>query len=355
MKKSLLLVAAMLFGIAINAQTIVIDGNKADWAEVPMLNEPGVSPIFKMVVPQTGLTLPAGAALCVMVERTEAEAVTYPGAPVVYIDADKSNVTTEAGNAWYCPSFGPDYEMGPWDGNAGASSEDGTIDEEVIVNSNFDAIPFIGDCNAWMLFNWAKYLPNSPQDNEWKWGETNYHPIHVKPYTYADLNGSHPASTVYSSHEALAVTNTIDVRGGSANDILLWASWAVELTNPVIYDITANITSTNTASVDLKLVNVATNAVVASFASEDLAEGEAVEVGEWDLSNVPAGKYMMKFTNHVEWSAMQLNSVSLAARTTPSGLSAVESNAKATKLIRNGQVLFVRDGKTFNALGAEVK
>ncbi len=359
MKKMFLFAVAFCAALTLNAQTIEIDGDNADWAEVPMLSNPGATPIFKMVVPQTGLTLPTGAAICVMVERTAAETTTYPGLPVTYVDADKNVATTAAGNAWYCPSFGPDYEMGPWDGNDGASSSDGTIGEVIIVQSTFTGIPFTGDCYAYMLFNWAKYMPNSPEDNaigtEWKWSENSYHPIIVKPYTYANLNGTHAAVDIYSSHEALTPASSLNMAvAGSANDVELWASWAVELTNPAKYDIKADISSTNTASVDLKLVNVATNAVVATFASSDLAEGAEVAVGEWDLSAVPAGKYMLRFSNHVEWSEMKLNSLTLTAQG-GSGVENVNSNVQATKVIRDGQVLIVRDGKTFNALGAEVK
>lgn len=36
------------------------------------------------------------------------------------------------------------------------------------------------------------------------------------------------------------------------------------------------------------------------------------------------------------------------------GIENVNAEAKATKVIRNGQVFFIRDGKTFNALGAIV-
>lgn len=355
MKKSLLFVAAILLSIAVNAQTIVIDGDKVDWANVPMLNDPGASPVFKMVVPQDGLTLPEDAAICVIVERTEAQKETYPGAPVVYVDADKDAATTAAADAWYCPSFGPDYEMGAWDGNVGAASEDGTIDEVLIVKSKFDGIPFAGDCNAWLLFNWNKLLPNSPLENEWKWSENDYHPIHVRPFAFADLDGTLQAADVYSSHEALTPGEFLDMGNAtSAADVALWASWAVELKKPAKYIIKANISSTNVASVDLKLVNTATNEVVAEFASEDLAEGEEVEVGEWDLSAVPAGKYMLRFSNHVEWSAMKLNSLTLA-KAALSDIQTVNTANKAVKVVRDGQVFFVRDGKMFNALGAEVK
>lgn len=352
--KKLFFFAAMLAALTVNAQTIVMDGDNADWADVPMLSDPGAMPLFKMVVPQAGLTLPTGAAICVMTQVTDAQKTTYPGYPVVYVDADKSNTTTAAGDAWYCPAFGPDYEMGAWDGNEGAASADETIHEVNIVQSNFTGIPFAGDCYTWMLFNWAKYMPNSPEDNGWDWSENDYHPIIVKPYAYANLNGTHAAADIYSSHEALTPAAALNMGvGGSANDVNLWASWAVELTNPAIYDIKANITSTNTASVDLKLVNVATNEVAATIASGDLAEGAAVWVGSWDLSAVPAGKYMLRFSNHVAFSEMLLNSLTLSAEVT--GVENVNSDVQTTKVIRNGQVLIVRDGKTYNALGAEMK
>lgn len=361
MKKSFLFIAALFAAIAMNAQTIEIDGANADWAEVPMLSDPGATPIFKMVVPQAGLTLPSGSALCVMVERTAAEKAEIPGFPIVYVDADKDATTTAAQNAWYCPAFGPDYEMGAWDGNEGAANSAETIHEMNIVQSNFATPAFTGEVNAWMLFllkdDWTEYqyLPKTPLDQSWIWGEEDFHPIIVKPYTFADLNGTHIAAGIYSSHEALPIGSVLNMGDAdNGNDTKLWASWTVELKNPAKYTITANITSTNAASVDLKLVNMATNAVVATFTSEELAGGSDVAVGEWDLSAVPAGKYMLRFSNHVEYSAMKLSSITLAAQ----GSTAIDNAntaVKATKIVRDGQVLIQRDGKTFNAVGTEMK
>ena len=356
MKKLFFLTAALVAACTMNAQTISIDGDNADWAEVPMLSDPGTMPVYKAIVPQEGLTLPDDAALCVMVQRTEEQKAIYPGAPVSYVDADRDATTTAAGEAWYCPSFGPDYEMGAWDGNDGASSEDETIDEVVIVKSKFDAgIPFDGSCHMWMLFNWSKYLPNSPEENNWNWAETSYHPVIVKPYTFADLNGTLAAADVYSTHSALTPGESLDMMvAGSAVDVQLWASWAVTLSEPAIYTIKADITSTNAASVDLQLVNMATNAVVASFASEALEAGQDVTAGVWNLSAVPAGKYMLRFSNHVEFSAMKLNSLTFATNDSHSVVNTA-AEAKVTKLIRNGQVVIMRNDKCFNALGAEMK
>ena len=141
---------------------------------------------------------------------------------------------------------------------------------------------------------------------------------------------------------------------GSENDVQLWASWAVALTEPAIYTIKADITSANAASVDLKLVNMTTNAVVASFASEALEAGQDVTAGVWNLSAVPAGKYMLRFSNHVEFSAMKLNSLTFATNDSH-GVVNTAAEAKVTKLIRNGQVVIMRNDKCFNALGAEMK
>ena len=352
MKKIFLFAAAMLAAFTMNAQTIEIDGDNADWADVPMLTEPGVSPVVKMIVPQTGATLPDGAAYCLMVAGEHEQIL--GGYPVIYTDADNNNTTGTA--PWICPAMGYDYEMATWShGSLFAASETGNIREMCIMQSAFSGVPFAGSFGAYLTFAWGQlYLPTDPETAGWKWSESTYHPYYVKSYQFHDLNGTLNASDVFSTHEALAPGASLDMTNGYANAVLLWASWAVELTTPATYNIKADITSGNAASVDLKLVNLATNAVVASFVSDDLAGGEEVAVGEWDLSAVPAGKYMLRFSNHVEWSEMHLNSLTLTAQ----GGTAIDNTAaevQAAKVVRNGQVLIIRDGKTFNALGAEIK
>ena len=103
MKKIFLFAAAMLAAFTMNAQTIEIDGDNADWADVPMLTEPGVSPVVKMIVPQTGATLPDGAAYCLMVAGEHEQILA--GYPVIYTDADMSNATGTA--PWICCSYEP--------------------------------------------------------------------------------------------------------------------------------------------------------------------------------------------------------------------------------------------------------
>ena len=352
MKKYLLIVAALFTAVTFNAQTITIDGANADWAEVPMLTEPGVSPVVKMIVPQTGATLPDGAAYCLMVTGDHAQLLA--NYPVIYTDADNDNTTGTA--PWFCPAMGYDYEMATWSsGSLFAENEGKDIKEIAIMQSAFSGVAFSGSFGAWLTFNWGDlYIPTDPETEGWKWSESTYHPLMVKPYSYKNLNGTLAAAETYATHQALAPGDALDMTTGYANAVLMWASWTVELTTPAKYDITANITSGNSASVDLKLVNIATNEVAASFTSGDLAGGSAVAVGEWDLSAVPAGKYMLRFSNHVEWSEMKLNSITLTAQGA-TGINNVTAASKAQKEIRDGQLIIRRDGKTFNAVGSEIK
>ena len=110
MKQFFFIVSALVLSGTMFAQIIAIDGTNTDWAEVPMLTEPGVGPVVNLLVPQDDFTLPEGAAFCVMTEgEHELMLANYP---VIFTDADKSTTTGEA--AWYCPSFGKDYELATW-------------------------------------------------------------------------------------------------------------------------------------------------------------------------------------------------------------------------------------------------
>lgn len=53
--------------------------------------------------------------------------------------------------------------------------------------------------------------------------------------------------------------------------------------------------------------------------------------------------------------AFFLRNIKLTVPDAETALEQVNAQSKVTKVVRDGQVLFMRDGKTFNALGAEVK
>lgn len=357
MKQIFSIVSALVLSSTMFAQTIAIDGANTDWSTVPMLTEPGVGPVVKMVVPQDGLTLPEGIAYALMVEGDHEQILA--GYPVIYTDADMSNTTGTS--SWICPSMGYDYEMATWDDmSIFANNDEGSIREMAVKLSAFSgALKFTGSISAWLTFDWGQlYIPTDPSTEGYKWSEATYHPMYVKPYAYADLKGTHVAADAYATHQALAPGATLNMKNaGSANDTLLWAAWTVELTKPATYVVTADVTSVNTATVDLYLVDVATNNIVATFVSTDVwAPAGSAEYGEWDLSAIPAGKYMLKMKNHAAWSEMVLTSITLTEKNAvESAVEDVVINTQTTKVIKNGQLMIVRDNVQYNVLGAEIK
>ena len=356
MKQFFSIVSALVLSGTMFAQTIAIDGANTDWSTVPMLTEPGVGPVVKMVVPQDGLTLPEGAAYALMVEGDHEKILA--GYPVIYTDADKSNTTGSA--PWYCPAMGYDYEMATWSaGSLFEQNETGSVREVCIMQEAFNGIAFDGTISAWLTFDWGQlYIPTAPDAEGWKWSENSYHPMYVNPYTYVDLKGTHAAADAYATHQVLTPGETLNMKiSGGAQDTAVWASWVVELTKPATYVVTADVTAPNTATVDLYLVDVATNNIVATFVSTDVwAPAGSAEYGEWDLSAVPAGKYMLKMKNHAPWSEMVLSSITLEEKATnPTGVENIRVNTKATKCIKNGQLYIIRDNVQYNILGAQEK
>ena len=108
MKKSLLILCLTLGTIATNAvPTITIDGDKSDWAEVPMLTEPGTWPMLK-VLPAADATLGTNA-LVYMMENTVAFDPTWAQYPTEFIDKDYDKSTAAIAEYWAFKAMGVDY------------------------------------------------------------------------------------------------------------------------------------------------------------------------------------------------------------------------------------------------------
>lgn len=354
MKKFFSFVSAILVAGTMCAQTITIDGDNTDWAEVPMVSEPGVAPLAKMLVPQTGITLPENAAFVIMTEgEHELMLADYP---VLYVDADKS--TTTGGSAWYCPTFGSDYEFTQWvEGVTFAANTTGSVREMCVAKSAFSSVPFTGSLYAFIGFKWGEYMiPTHPVTDSWNWDAADYHPFEVTTYNYVALDGTHTGLTTFATHSALTPSEVLLLsQSDNINDVQLWASWAVELQNPTVYDVTVDMKSDTIASADLYLVEVATNQVVATFVGTDIEKpaGETA-YGTWDLSAVPAGKYMLKLKNHVAESNIEFSSVKLLVTpTTALENTTIETTSK--KVIENGQIYIIRGNERFNVLGTSVR
>lgn len=353
MKKIFSFVSAILLAGTMCAQTITIDGDNADWAEVPMLTEPGVGPVVKMVVPQDGITLAEGTAFALMVEGDHE--LILAGYPVIFTDADKS--TTTGGAAWYCPSFGKDYELATWDeGSLFGPLEEMNVREMSINQAAFTGVPFTGSVSAFVAFDWGNYMiPATPTMDAWMWSETQYHPFNVAAYSYADLANTHTAAATYSTHRALLPGETLPL-SKSGNDTAFWASWAVELTQAAIYNVSIDVNATNMTSIDLYLVDVATNEIVATKVGEDISAPAGQTVyGTWDLSNVPAGKYMLKVMNHVQYSDLDFTSVTLSVEGQTTGLENTLVETTSKKVVENGQIYIIRGNERYNVLGTSVR
>ncbi|NDV46076.1 hypothetical protein D0T49_03350 [Paludibacter sp. 221] len=115
MKKTLLLLISIFAFISINAQTIAIDGSKTDWANVPILSEPGVYPYVKVYTD--------GDNVYYMMELTSGEAFndTKYDALRAYIDADRDETTGQK-SSWLHINAGNDYDItsviSPWNGSS---------------------------------------------------------------------------------------------------------------------------------------------------------------------------------------------------------------------------------------------
>ena len=76
-----------------------------------------------------------------------------------------------------------------------------------------------------------------------------------------------------------------------------------------------------------------------------------------EVENVPLGKCVLKFSNHVGYSEMVLKSITL---TTEGGDEEAALNdittgtGRARKVVKDGQLLIEHNGKIYNALGASI-
>ena len=342
--------------------TIAIDGDNADWAEIPMLTEPGVGPAVKMLVPQKGVVLPEGAAFALMVEGEEVFVKdTYPK---IYVDADHSKETTLWSTSHYCPNFGLEYEMATWsEGTLYKQNADLPVTEMCIMQAAYDGeIGFDGKLSAVVKYkvNDKDYFIPSGYTSTWK--ET-FRPFVVEPtqYVYNELEGKHTAAGVYTTHSAVVMGESLAMGpNDSSKDTAMWAAWTVELTQPAIYKVTVDVTVTNDWTTDLYLVDVKTNKTVATFTGERKGSSFDTETvyGEWDLTAAPAGKYVLKAKNHVAWSNVAINAVTLDIKPgteVGTGFENIQVGDKAVKIVRDGQVFIIRDNKVFNILGQSVK
>ena len=137
-----------------------------------------------------------------------------------------------------------------------------------------------------------------------------------KTRSYTTMPGTVTAANAFAHQSIKECTDYVDFGlRDNGYDTIRWAAFPIELTTQGVYDVTANVTSTNGWKFEFWLVDVATNAVVAHIdapASSISESKTSYNFGIMDLSNVPTGKYMLKVKNRTAFSKVKLNSVTIS-------------------------------------------
>lgn len=96
----------------------------------------------------------------------------------------------------------------------------------------------------------------------------------------------------------------------SSTDTALWAGWVVN-TEALAYKIAAEVTVASGWSLNMFLCDIVTGALVNKYEypSGSSSAISPVDLGTWDLSQVPAGQYLLKVKNNTAWGNIQLKSL----------------------------------------------
>ena len=135
--------------------------------------------------------------------------------------------------------------------------------------------------------------------------------------------------------------------------------WKVYLKYPGQYIVSAVIGFPGDDNADgftpqLELLNGTTS--VSTYAGEyTWAVSDATYTAKWDLSAVPVNDYVLRAKNTAEWEQPKLKSLTLTYDgELPAGVEETRISSSATKILRNGQLIIIRDNKEYNALGAHL-
>ena len=321
MRKLFLLISVLTLSIAVNATkpTITIDGDKSDWSEIPMLSEPGTWPMLK-VIPATDAEIGTNA-LAFLLENSEAFTSDWSKYPGTYIDKDYNLETNPYNSGWIYKGMGIDYAF-----TTGASINDKWVDFPKGKSEDYKAIE-IGVPNTYLTdlgskFGIGMYYGTGGSQEIWipkMSGDEISSPAmgyFYKTRSYTTMPGTVTAANAYAHQSIKECTDYVDFGlRDNGYDTIRWAAFPIELTTQGVYDVTANVTSTNGWKFEFWLVDVATNAVVAHIdaPASNISESKtSYNFGIMDLSRVPSGKYMLKVKNRTAFSKVKLNSVTLS-------------------------------------------
>ena len=354
MKKLFFLIPLFIISLMANATapTITIDGDKSDWAEVPMLSEPGTWPMLK-VIPAADAELGTNA-LAYMMENTTDFDPTWDQYPTAFIDKDYNGSTNTLDSYWAFSAMGLEYEA-----TTGVTVDKKWISFPHAISANnkvfeigFPAT-YITDLGS--KFGFAMYY------NRGAWYCPDYSSAAVEPSNgflyktraYSTIPCTLTMSNVFAHQSMGECTDYVDFGlRDNGNDTARWAAFPIELTKPGLYSFTTNVTSTNGWKFEFWVVDVASNAVVAHLDAPEnnISESKSsYTFGPIDLTTVPAGKYMLKVKNKTRYSKVKLNNIVVAYNggaiiEAPATLQPEDAILSSEAWIDNDSILFTARG-----------
>lgn len=365
----MLLASCVLFSA--NSQ-ILIDGNMSDWNSVPVLSEPGVNPYAKVTSD--------GTSVFYSITLDGSNTFNAGGGPGLesYIDVDFSSSTGQKSD-WLYVSSGNDYfiqglSVFNYSGTPGAnewswnwlsftaenrafSSDVRTLEQKLLI-SDLTAMPL--SANYSIAFGYY-YSTNAD------WSASGYLPqgdanfaqrksYSIKPRTEVSLNTTADFTSANAYYHPFMndanITQYLDFQSGaSASDNPKhWASWALNLATSGIYDFKMTSKCSDSGQAQLSLVNMETNAIVKTFTAVWYPVNATMtenSYGTLDLSDVPAGRYMLKLSSPSAWDTyLKVEKITLSKSITSTD-DKIESN-KDINIEVSSNMLHVNTTQTAN-------
>lgn len=153
-----------------------------------------------------------------------------------------------------------------------------------------------------------------------------------------------------SAEETVSFTHRLKTGGASSKDGRIFTLNIPEEGPLTIYARTASSTATDRYFV---IANGLDTIVKHICLDADVVEGTSI-FKPVIVDNVPAGSYKITYNNAITFYGFQLGNDVPSNTVIPTALSNTAAGVKATKLVENGQIVIIRDGKKFNLLGAKL-
>ena len=299
--------------------TITIDGDKSEWAEVPMLTEPGAWPMLK-VLPAADAELGTNA-LVYMMENTADFDPTWEQYPKAFIDKDYDGTTHTIDDYWAFDAMGLEYSAttGVTVGEDWVSFPKAISADNKVFELGFPAT-YVTDLGSKFSFamyynSGAWFCPDRSEPAVHAFDPKNGFLYKTRSFTSVSGNTTLTTANVFAHPSMGEIGEYVDFGlRDNGYDTIRWAAFPIELTAPAVYELTTNVTTTNGWKFEFWLVDVETNAVVAHIdppASSLSSSATSHNFGAWDLTAIPSGKYMLKVKNRTAFSKVKLNSIVL--------------------------------------------